>query len=168
MSTKPKNKKNVNDDDKYAPTVWAENTGHEDVTVPSGQLVLARRTSIQALIQFGLLQDLDLLSSVVVTDHLDPKAGEGDQDKIMDLLKDPKKSESLFHMLDKVLCFVVVKPEIKMPPNDVTKREDGVIYADTVDLADKMFLFEYATGGTNDVSRFREGSGAPVGDVEHS
>lgn len=44
-------------------------------------------------------------------------------------------------------------------------RDDGVLYADEVDLDDKMFLFQWAVGGTSDVESFREGLKANVAAV---
>lgn len=52
-------------------------------------------------------------------------------------------------------------------PNCGQVHEDGeeVIYVDEVDLDDKMFVFNYAVGGTRDLERFRSELAAGVGDV---
>lgn len=156
-----------NNEDKYAPTSWGSDSGLTDLEVPSGQLVLARRPNMTMLIKTGILNDIDSLSTLVSNEHLAEGEKVDNQQEIMKMLSDPKKAENLFHTIDKVTCFVVVKPEIKMPPNDVTRRKDGVIYADTIDLEDKMFLFNYAVGGTKDVETFRQESDEFMGSMEH-
>jgi len=42
---------------------------------------------------------------------------------------------------------------------------DDFIYADDVDMEDKMFIFNYAVGGTRDLERFRSEHAARVGDL---
>ena len=42
----------------------------------------------------------------------------------------------------------------------------GVVYADMVDLVDKMAIFNYAVGGTRDLESFREGLDAAMGGLE--
>jgi len=42
---------------------------------------------------------------------------------------------------------------------------DEVIYSDEVDLDDKMFIFQYAVGGTRDLERFRSEHAAGMGDI---
>lgn len=43
--------------------------------------------------------------------------------------------------------------------------EEGAVYTDEVDLEDKMFVFQYALGGTRDLERFRSEYGAGLGDL---
>lgn len=156
-----------NYEDKYAPTTWGSSNGaagYEEITVPSGQLVLVQKLNIQVLIKSGLLQNFDSLSSTIANKHLGA-TNDDVEDTIYDILKDPKKAESLFYTIDRVTCMTVVQPEITMAPNDYTLREPGKIYTDTIDLDDKLFIFNYALSGTKQANSFRGGSGAGVGSV---
>jgi hypothetical protein len=154
---------------KYAPNAWLSGGvgGLEDLTVPSGQVCLVRRPGMQGLIKAGVLHNVDSLSQIVNEKHLlrvDGKAT--DEINMSSLLNDEQGMDEVLHVMDKVICHVVVKPEVHMTPGDVTRRQPGVVYADMVDLVDKMAIFNYAVGGTRDMESFREGLSDVVGGLE--
>lgn len=151
---------------KYAPNAWLAGGvgGLEDLTVPSGQLCLVRRPGMQGLIKAGVLRNVDSLSQIVNEKHLKRVDGKAtDEINMTSLMSDEEGMDEVLHVMDKVVCHVVVKPEIHMTPGDVTRRQAGVVYADMVDLVDKMAIFNYAVGGTRDMESFREGLGDVVG-----
>lgn len=157
-------------EDRYAPQAWGSVGQYEDVTFPSGQLALVRRPGLQGLLAAGVLHQMDTLTPLI-QQHKDRATGkrakELDEQKLMkDILGDEKKLEELMHLLDRITVHCVVKPEIQMTPNDVTRRVTGAIYADMVDLEDKLFLFNYAVGGSRDIARFRGESAALVGSLQ--
>lgn len=154
--------------DKYAPTRWG---GEEyiDLEVPSGQLCQVRRPGVEGLLKAGILHDMDILTPLIV-EHREVAEGkrkkEAADESLAELAKDPAKVDSMMHLLDRVVCYAVVQPPLEMTPNDPTRRESGVVYADMVDLGDKMFILNYAVGGSKDLQRFREESEATLGDVQ--
>lgn len=152
----------VSADDKYAATKWGGETV-VDLEVPSGQLCLARRPGLNGLLKAGVLHDIDPLLPLVdehvarVEGKVDPARREEQMNKqIMDVFKDEAKFATVEHMLDRVVCYVVLKPQILMNPNDITQRKPDKIYADMIDLTDKMFILDWCLGGTADVTSFRE------------
>lgn len=149
-------------EDRYAATSWG--SGGEDLRMPSGQLAHVRKPGVQGLINAGVLHSLDSLSGIVdgVVKKAEGKVTAEDVD-VQALLADPSKLEAMIHVIDRVVCHVVLKPTVHMTPNDVTRRKPGVIYADMIDFEDKMFIFNFAVGGTREVARFREESALPVG-----
>jgi len=154
---------------KYAPNAWLAGGvgGLEDLQVSSGQLCLVRRPGMQGLIKAGVLRNVDSLSQIVNEKHLKRVDGKAtDEIDMSSLLADDKGMEEVIYVMDKVICHVVVKPEIHMTPNDVTSRVQGVVYADMVDLVDKMAIFNYAVGGTRDMESFRRGLDDVVGSLE--
>lgn len=156
-------------DDKYAPNTWlAGGVGSlEDVTVPSGQLCLLRRPGLEGLIKAGVLHNVDSLTAIVEEKHIKRVKGRpGGEIDAASLLNDPKALEDVTHVIDKIVCHVVVKPEIHRTPDDRTRRVPGVIYADMVELTDKMFIFNYAVGGTRDLEQFRGQLDAALGGLE--
>lgn len=161
-----KRKKSQQQEDKYAPTVWGTGGGLEDLVVPSGQMCLVKRPGVQNLIEAGVLRDIDTLSAIVAEKHIKRVEGEDPDIDTDSLAQDPEAIVNVLHVVDRVVTYCVVKPEILMTPNDPTSRKDGVIYADMVDIEDKMFVFNYAVGGTRSVEQFRQGSVAPVGSVD--
>ena len=154
---------------KYAPDAWLSGGigGMQDLTVPSGQLCLVRRPGLEGLIKAGVLRNVDSLSAIVDQKHIKKaKKGQGTgQVDVESIMKDPKALDEILHTVDKVICHCVVKPEVHMTPNDVTRRKDGVVYTDMIDLTDKMYVFNYVMGGTRDLESFRGGLDSVVGSL---
>jgi hypothetical protein len=153
---------------KYAPNTWlAGGIGStEELRTPSGQLCLVMRPGMEGLMKAGVLHNVDTLSQVVNAKHLKRVAGKADEINVSSLMDDPDALDEVTHVVDKIVCHCVVQPQVFMTPNDVTRREAGVVYADMVDLVDKMFIFQYVVGGTRDLETFRGGLSVPVGSVE--
>jgi|SRR5687768_7672742 len=156
-------------DDKYAVTSWGGST-HEDLRLPSGQLCLARRVGVQGLLEAGIIHDIDPLKAMIQQhqERVEGKPSKDQQDQIFELLKDEEKTASLFHMLDRILCHVVVKPQVKMTPNDITNRKDlppGTVYADQVELSDKFYIMTWSVGGAEALKDFRDEYEELVGSV---
>lgn len=154
--------------DKYMPTAWGggtTNTGPQDLEMPSGQIALVRRPGIQQLMVEGVLHKMDNLTALVDKKYI-KKGGTGKPSDNIDvggLIGDPEAMSQILHTVDRVVCAVVVRPQVQMTPNDPTRRIPGVIYADSVDLQDKMFIFNWSVGGSKDLESFRRESEAIVG-----
>lgn len=154
---------------KYAPNTWlAGGIGDmEDLTVPSGQTCLVRRPGMEGLMKSGVLHNVDSLSQIVSEKHLKRVNGKKtDEIDMSSLMEDQEGLAEVLNVVDKVICHVVVKPEVHRTPDDVTRRQRGVVYADMIDLTDKMFIFNFAVGGTRDLESFRGGLGQVVGGLE--
>lgn len=154
---------------KYAADAWLSGGigGMEDLTVPSGQTCLVRRPGLEGLIKAGVLRNIDSLSAIVGEEHIKKtKKGKPSQVNVDSVMKDPKALEDILHTVDKVVCHCVVKPEVFMTPNDITRRKQGVVYADMIDIMDKMHIFNFVVGGTRDLESFREGLDGSVGGVD--
>jgi hypothetical protein len=144
-----------------------------DLEVPSGAMCQVRRPGPMGLMRAGILDNLDILGSLVQTDHVDRVAGkavEPDPEaarmrQAQELLKDRTKLEAADRLMNQVVCHVVVQPELSMPevqdgdrwkwlaPED---RDAAKTYADSVDDDDKVFIFQFVVGGTADIAQFRK------------
>lgn len=154
-------------DDRYAPSAWG-GSAYEDLYLPSGQLCLARRIGVEGLLKTGIIHDIDPLMGMVQMhqSRVEGKSDVSDNEQLAtDLLKDKDKMASLFHMLDRIVCAVSVKPEVKMAPNDITRRKDDVIYTDMIDLQDKMFIMTWTMGGADALMSFRDQFQESLGSV---
>jgi hypothetical protein len=146
---------------KYTPTSWGSSgIGMiEDLTVPSGQLCAVRRPGIEGLMKAGVLNNVDALTSLVEKEHVARHEGKPPMDDtvaaVNQLMNDPAKFAEMTHLVDRVVCHVVVNPPLHMTPNDITTRDPNKIYCDQVELEDKMFIFNFAVGGTRDLEQFR-------------
>lgn len=154
-------------DVRYAPQQWggSNDAGLEDLVCPSGQMCLVRRPGTEGLIKAGILRDLDSLTALVNEEHVKRVKGVPQID-IATLMKDPENITNILHVTDRVVCYVVVKPEVQMAPNSPALRQSGVIYTDMVDLDDKMFILNFAVGGTRDLETFRKERQQLVGSLD--
>lgn len=153
--------------DPYAPTVWgAEDSSGAlvDLDLPSGQRCLAQRPGPEGLMAAGLLEDLDMLSTVL------PKIMGGKSQKkdfdATEMMRNPQMMAQAMKLVNRVVVHVVQKPVITPEPDDPTDKERGKIYPSSVSLEDRTFLFNWAVGGTRDLQRFREELQESVADVE--
>lgn len=155
--------------------VWGSATPagvEEELTLPSGQTCRARKMSIEGMIESGMLADADVLTAKVQKHTRKVKGAKGKADgeelNQLSLLKDPSAMKSLTTLLDRALPAIVTSPPVKMhyvttrvgktevtkvvPPED---REEGFVYTDQIDFADKMHLFDWAAGGLASMLSFR-------------
>jgi len=153
---------------KYAPDAWLSGGvgGMEDFTVPSGQMCLLRRPGLEGLMKAGVLHNVDSLSQIVNEKHLKKAKGKADEINMSSLMDDPEGLDEVVRVIDKIVVHCVVKPEIHHAPNDVTRRQQGIVYTDMVDLIDKMAIFNFVVGGTRDMESFRAGLDELVGSLE--
>lgn len=172
--------------DPYAVTGWGEASGigeMADVRCPSGQLALCRRPGVQGLIEAGILHEMDSLTGLVDNKHLKRVKGGGQEIDAKTLMRDPKQLAKVMAVVDKAIVHIVVKPSLTLAwtesesgeRRELTKgereklAEDAgrqLIFTDTVELDDKMFIFNYAVGGTRSLERFRQQSADVMGGME--
>jgi hypothetical protein len=93
------------------------------------------------------------------------KPVKSDDQLMREILNDPAKLDEMMHVVNKIVCYVVVKPAVEYPPNDPTLRKNDAIYADMIDLEDRMFIMNWALGGVRDLERFREEHEAALGSL---
>lgn len=168
---------------------WVSHTTGDDVDIqlPSGNVARVRRVGPEAFMTQGIMPDS---ISPIVEKAIRSKKGLKPQAQA-ELAKDPKQLGAMMEMLDRTLCYAVLQPKVEMPPacvecdqldNTATEvhhdesledyhefqpapREPGVLYADRVDLDDKMFVLNFVVGGTGDLQRFRREQREAVGSV---
>jgi len=162
-------------DNVYAPTTWGAKTAFIDLTVPSGQVCQVRQPGVENLIAAGMLDNADTLMALV-NQKVEKAKGKSPVKKAADpselLKQDPAKLTVLFSMIDKIVEYMVVQPRVVRPivrleeipekpgtfaerPMMPEERDQDTIYTDSIDLGDRMFLFQYAIGGGDDLDSFR-------------
>jgi hypothetical protein len=154
--------------DKYAPSTWGAVSAYEDLVVPSGQTCLVRRPGLEGLIKAGIVSNFDALTRIVGDQSERMKTGKepkSDEEIMSDVMSSPERLEEMMRVINKIVIYVVVKPEIKSAPNDITLRQPAVIYDDMIDIEDKMFLMNFALGGVRDLERFRGQYESALGSV---
>lgn len=157
---------------------WKKNKG-EELELPSGNVALVKRPGMLEFIKKGLVPD-----TLMPTVDEAVRKGKGlPPAQTTELLKDPTKIAAMEEMTDRVVCAVVVEPHVtffkyteeqeaegEIPEGfnvgdeiPEAHRDEELLYSDDVDLEDKMFIFQYAVGGTRDLERFRRESGLGMG-----
>lgn len=164
-------------------SVWATNTPQgqtENITVPSGQTCRAKRLGMEGLMAAGILGEADSLTEYVGRKHMKQIRGangtpDGEELNLKSIMGDPKALQALVMMTDRAMPLIVMEPPVLLHFTEDAKgvttripedqREAGKVYTDQLGLEDKMFLYQYAVGGTRDIERFRSESKTAVGDV---
>lgn len=140
-------------------SAWKQATEAITVDVPSGNTCRALKQGMQAFVKAGVVPN-SLLPVVLQS----IKSGNTpDFDKIE---KDPQKVMDAVRLMDSVCVHIMVEPRVlPCPPQEDVKsefydpdfeRDEDALYVDQVDITDKVFLFQWACGGTSDLERFRE------------
>jgi len=160
---------------------------YSDLDLPSGETCRVRRPGIQGLIKAGVLHGLDSLTSIVQTETIPTAEGKPKVD-IKAILDDSEKFGSMMTMVDKIVNYVVVEPSIVSSLRPVINPESGLVredangepileeipdaerepelvYDDYIDVMDKMYIMNYAVGGSADLAKFREATQDVVGSV---
>lgn len=165
-------------ENRYAATTWG-GSPYTELDVPSGQRCLARKLQPIDLVAGNLLGGTDLLAQVVQENITAAKAGPQDHlakktvrqeleaEKIAAILGQTLGTpEGLDSMIDSVVLKAVVEPRIEAAPQDFADRVDDVVYIDTIQFSDKMFIFNWVMSGLDRVKSFRQQSDAAVETVE--
>lgn len=69
---------------------------------------------------------------------------------------DPKMLEEMNELLDNITMQTIVEPKIHPRPLAEEDRSDEMLYIDEIPDDDKQFLFQWISGGTRDLERFRQ------------
>jgi hypothetical protein len=154
----------------------------QELPLPSGNVALVQHLSPVAFLASGFMPDP---LTNIVRKAINTKQGLP-PNTLEKMTQDPEQLGAALETFDRVLTACVVVPEISMPPGcaveidgepcgqmisaDVHKntmksgnhafrpgkRDPEVLYADQVDMDDKIFVFQWALGGTSDLAQFRE------------
>jgi hypothetical protein len=135
---------------------WKRKSGGPvELKVPSGNVCLANAPGLPAFFTAGLIPN-SLMP--IMTEAMDGKevTEKRLQEQMMKTLGDRSKTKEMFDMVDHVVMFCVVEPEIQSAPEKGEERDEDLLYIDQVDDEDKWFIWNWAVGGTSDLERFRK------------
>lgn len=129
--------------------------------LPSELVVKAKRVELQTFILSGNVPNplMETVSAALAKGQkADIPAMMGvDEGKIdLDMIND------MYEMVNRVVVASVLEPKVHYAPEEGEDRDDDLLYVDEVEDEDKMFIFQWATGGTDDVATFRLEAGADM------
>lgn len=168
---------------------WKQASAHKaeavPVELPSGHVALCNRVGMKSFLERGAIPDYltPIVQKIIREKQFLPP------EKEKELATDTEAQLRTAEMLDRALVMTVVEPEVRMPPGcehcgkylafndedahnrngnkfdhdyEQEERDEETLYADEVDLADKLFLFHWSVGGGTDLTSFRKEYGELV------
>lgn len=161
-----------------------------DLTLPSGNTCQVRRPGVVQMIREGVLDNFDELTALVQSEHIEPKTPAGQiaaarkveaadvQGAIKNLMTDKDKLLSAFHLVDKIVVAAVSQPPVWVDYQGADETDadfairqrraeaDEAVAVRDIDLDDKVFIVNWAVGGSSDLKSFREERDKLVDGVE--
>lgn len=150
-------------------SAWKETATHTELPLPSGKVCLVRGLDLAELVRGGSIPN-DLLP--IIQKAMDDSKGKPEALRRKEMEQavesDPKMLSQVFEMMDLVVMAVVVQPLINPRPENEADRSAELLYVDEVLTDDKLFIMNWAMGGTSNLEQFRrelegEVASAPAG-----
>lgn len=142
-------------------TDWKSKSQGFPLEVPSGNVALVRPVGMQAFLTKGMVPNSlrDIAMQAI--------SGKKTEMKMDDM--SPEKIEDMMVLFDSVTCYCVIEPKVTPVPLDdqgdsipLGQRDGDLLYVDEVELNDKIFIFQFACGGTRNLEQFREELGVSM------
>lgn len=142
--------------------------------VPSGKTCLARNPGLPAFMQAGIVPNpllapvQEALSKGKPMENLSDVVGD-----------DPERMQAFFELIDNVVMYCVLQPVVHSAHEELI-QEDGTrvrrfipegeraetdLFIDNVDPEDRVFIFQWAVGGSSDLVKFRKEFRAAMADL---
>lgn len=127
----------------YNVTAWTPQVEREmEFTTSSGAKCLLRKVQMEDLVELDIVDEIDSLTALVQTEHIDRvsgkakgrkaqqtakrKAEEAERQSVMSLMKDKQKFATVATVLDKIVMRCVIAPQILDPwindPNEANPQ----------------------------------------------
>ena len=122
--------------------------------LPSGLVVKLRNPGgMQGLIKAKLIPN-----SLMGIIQKSIKSGSGvDADVVSDAItQDDNFLQEMTEALDAIAVACLVEPKVHPVPETEDDRSDELLYADELPDDDKMFIFQWVSGGVSDLETFRQ------------
>lgn len=119
--------------------------------LPSGATAKVVNRGMRAFLSEGMVPN-SLMS--IVEESLN-KGRPPEMSEVVGENMDPKMVDDMYRLMDNAVILCFVEPRVLPAPDLGEERDDDLLYVDEIDDEDKMFLFQWVTGGTRDVEQFR-------------
>lgn len=135
-----------------------------EVQLPSGFTVLARRVDVRVMLKTGRIPN----SLRPILDRAMQGQETPTEDLTKGVLEDPAKLDEMFGFIDQMWIDCVIEPPTAPNPRPAETDAAGniikeaefddpnIVYPKDVSDGDKMFMMNWAMGGSSDLERFRE------------
>lgn len=124
------------------------------VELPSGFTVRVKNPGgLRVFLNAGTIPN-SLMS--IVQDAMDKGKKITEEDIMKDGQLDPQQLADMMALNDEVALRTIVEPQLFPVPENEADRKDDRLYVDELPDEDKLFLFQWVTGGARNLERFRE------------
>lgn len=136
--------------------------------LPSGNTCLVQPIGITTFVQQGMIPNALMPIVKRAIEAAEKKQADSiDVEKLAaEMMNDMDKMSAIFELADAVTVACVVEPSISAVPEDPVLREEDLLYVDEVDIEDKMFILDFAVGGSRNLDKFRRQAASDVGHVQ--
>lgn len=165
--------------------VWSTNPSSgtsEELTLPSGQTCLAHRLGMEGLVEAGILDNVDELTSLVDSKYIQKARGTKAESQLdmKGILSNPGGLKAIITLADKALPHIVDSPVVVLhyvtsgnstraltdtERQDILRDKPDAAFTDQIGLEDKMFLFDWAIGNLASMRKFRNDTRSDVAGV---
>lgn len=151
------------------------------VRLPSGHNVRVKRLGMERFLTAGFLPDP---LAKQVKKMISQREGRAENSDLLQNLSE-KDLLAFLRAVDRIAVYCIQEPEVRWHERPVgpdsegntptdsegtplyeevpeEERSETVVYTDELDMEDKMFIFQFAVGGSSDVGQFRAESAAAV------
>jgi hypothetical protein len=123
--------------------------------LPSGLVMVCKRVGLESFLAQG-----DVPNPLIpIVEQALAKGQSADVNAIIGNTEggvDVGMIREMLTMVNTVVVSVSIEPKVhEVPEDDEEDRDDDLLYVDEIDEEDKMFLFQWTIGGTDDVAQFR-------------
>lgn len=133
------------------------------ITVPSGNTALVQSPGIEIFTNQGIIPNalLPLVQGFMVSAS---KPEDISPEKLAELVGDPKKIQEMIQLADAIVVYCCLDPVVVPTPTDAdgnliplrdSRRNSDILYVDEVDVNDKIFIMNFAVGGSANIEKFR-------------
>ena len=122
--------------------------------LPSGLAVKAKRVELKTFIKQGNVPNplMGIVNEALEKGQaadVEKIVGGGDGEVDLDMIRE------MYEMVDSVVVASIVEPKVHPDPEEDEEADDDLLYVADIDDEDKMFIWQWALGGTSDVETFR-------------
>lgn len=139
----------------------------QTLPLPSGLVIKAKRVELQTMIMQGSVPN-PLMETVSKALEKGQKADIAKMVGMDEGKLDLNMVNDMYEMVNAVVMESVIEPKVHPVPEDQDDRDDDLLYIDEFDDTDKMFMFQWASGGTSDLEQFRRESDADMASLAES
>lgn len=138
--------------------------------LPSGNTALVQPAGMDIFLKQGMIPNslMPIIQEQLERGQQGKSPEQNDADMLKKLMTQPQLVQDIFALADAVTIACVLDPPILPVPEAEALREEDLLYVDEVDLDDKMFILDFAVGGTRDLEKFRTETDGRMAAVQSS